>query len=208
MPQTWRLLSPPTLAHIHPQMQRLARFPELQATHTDGYIQTQTHSHTKHPMTPFYRPAPPRPYSAPFLGLCLFSGQTWRGGAVGHVGHWNRAFCPDSGAGPGMRMGSWLRLAGRGALECRNTVFRDDCVSTVCPHTGSLEEGIALINDNPYGNGTAIFTRSVNDRDLTLLVLPSSLAALVSLPSSRCPKVPPHPCSVSFSVFACNTEIY
>jgi malonate-semialdehyde dehydrogenase (acetylating)/methylmalonate-semialdehyde dehydrogenase len=30
----------------------------------------------------------------------------------------------------------------------------------VCLQAASLEEGIALINDNPYGNGTAIFTSS------------------------------------------------
>ena len=34
----------------------------------------------------------------------------------------------------------------------------------VCLHVDTLDDAIALVNRNPYGNGTAIFTRYVRER--------------------------------------------
>ena len=42
------------------------------------------------------------------------------------------------------------------------TVYRDEMFGPVLVvlRAGSLEDAIAIVNDNPYGNGTAVFTRS------------------------------------------------
>lgn len=42
------------------------------------------------------------------------------------------------------------------------TVYREELFgpALICVHVDTLDEAIALVNGNPYGNGTAIFTRS------------------------------------------------
>ena len=81
---------------------------------------------------------------------------------------------------PGEREGARLVLDGRG-FTCRGnengfflgatlfdqvrpemTIYKDEIFGPVLVvvRVRSLDEAIALINDNPYANGTAVFTRS------------------------------------------------
>ncbi|MCO4203253.1 CoA-acylating methylmalonate-semialdehyde dehydrogenase [Aeromonas taiwanensis] len=61
---------------------------------------------------------------------------------------------------PGYPVGNWVGPTLFRGVTPQMRIYREEIFGPVlvCLEVGSLDEALALINDNPYGNGTSIFT--------------------------------------------------